>query len=112
MIEHQFVLMWDMYGLEYCEDLTAANQQVVWDKLRDPESQSRARIPNLLHLELRARYNSHRHYEIWTVFADPGITKTDIVRMFEENPQGAAELVRAHGHCFHDDRPQGEIKII
>lgn len=111
MSDHQFVLMWDMYGLEYCEDLTAVDQQVMWDKLKDPDSMSRARVPNLLHLELRARFNSHRHYEIWVVVAQAGITKDQIITMFEENPQKAAELIRAHGHCFHDDRPKDKIKI-
>ena len=49
-------------------------------------------------------YNSQRHYEIWTVNAAPGITRDDIVEMFENNPNTAAEIIRAWGQCFYSDR--------
>jgi hypothetical protein len=111
MSDHQFVLMWDMYGLEYCEDITEIEQQVVWHKLKNPDTASPARVPNLLHLQLRARYNSQRHYEIYLVTAQAGVTKDQIISMFEDNPQAAAELIRKHGYCYHDDRPSHAIKI-
>jgi hypothetical protein len=109
MNEHQFLVMWDMYGLEYCEDLTEISQSIMWSKLR--EETAKVRIPNLMHLQLRAQYNTHRHYEIYVVSAEPGVTKEDIIQMFEDHPQGAAELVRENGHCFRDDRPKQKAVI-
>ena len=102
MNEHQFLIMWDMYGLEYCEDLTAIGQQVAWARLKDEIAQ--VYVPNLMHLRLRAQYNPQRCYEIYVITAEPGITKDDIIGMFEANPQYSAETIREIGHCFLSDR--------
>lgn len=65
-----------------------------------------------MHLELRARYNSHRHYEIYVVDAVNGITREDIVEMFESSPQTAADTIRAKGHCLYSARRNdNQIKI-
>lgn len=61
-------------------------------------------VPNLMHWELRARYNSQRHYEIYTFSANPGIDVEDIREMFESSPQHAADTIRRIGNKIYSDR--------
>jgi hypothetical protein len=77
----------------------------MWQKLKS-EPMSESTIPNYNHLLLRARVNSQRHYEIYSVEATDGITAEDICEMFEADPQGAADTIRRLGHCLHSDRAQ------
>lgn len=103
MSDHQFVAMWDCHGLEYVGDITADQQRRMWEQLKG-ELPSECGIPNLLHLELRARYNSQRHYEIYIFNAQEGISAEDIREMFEADPQTAADTIRRIGHKFYSDR--------
>jgi hypothetical protein len=100
--DHQFVAMWDCYGLEYLGDITAAEHSSTWAALQDKPFE--VQIPNIMHLELRARYNSQRHYEIYIFNAKEGITAEDIREMFEVDPQTAADTIRRIGHKFYSDR--------
>jgi hypothetical protein len=108
--EHQFVVMWDCNGLEYVADITVDNQRVMWEKLQGNETPRHA-YANPQHLILRARYNSQRHYEIYTFNAVSGINEQDIRDMFEDNPQMAADTIRRIGHCFYSDRATQEVAI-
>lgn len=108
MSTHQFLVMWDMYGLECCEDITAASQLKVWNTLRGIPNDT-VRIPNLMHLRLRAQINSQRNYEIYVIDVEAGITVSDITAMFEANPQESANTIRRQGHCVyrkHDELQQ------
>jgi hypothetical protein len=110
-MNHQFIVMWDCNGLEVCCDVTQAQQRTVWEKLRG-ELPSESGIPSLGHLKLRAQYNSQRHYEIYIVEAQEGITADDIREMFEANPQTAADTIRQLGTCFHSDRATTKPVIV
>ena len=104
-MSHQFLIMWCNEGLECCIDVTEDQQRRMWQKLKG-EQVSESAIPNYNHLLLRARYNSQRHYEIYSVEATDGITAEDIQDMFEASPQTAADTIRRLGHCLHSDRAQ------
>jgi hypothetical protein len=82
---------------------TEDQQRRMWQQLKG-EPVSESAIPNYQHLLLRARYNSQRHYEIYSVEATDGITAEDIREMFEASPQTAADTIRRLGHCMHSDR--------
>lgn len=111
-MNHQFLIMWDCHGLEYLVDITADNQRRMWETLRG-ELASESALPNLSHLMLRARYNSQRHYEIYVVEAQEGITADDIREMFENAPQQAADTIRRLGECLYSDRAnQEKVKIV
>ena len=97
--------MWCNEGLECCIDITADEQKRMWQKLKG-EPVSGSAIPNYNHLLLRARFNSQRHYEIYSVEATDGITADDICEMFEADPQSAADTIRRLGHCMHSDRAE------
>ena len=110
MSDHQFVAVWDCYGLEYLEDITEIQSSQVWSTLQGKPVEKH--LPSLLHLELRARYNSQRHYEIYIFNAQEGITADDIREMFEADPQTAADTIRRIGHRFYSDRREDHnIKI-
>ncbi len=108
--EHQFLVMWDCNGLEYVADITADHQRVTWEKLQGRDSPRHA-YANPNHLMLRARFNSHRHYEIYTFNAVEGIGEQDIRDMFDNNPQMAADTIRRVGHCMYSDRATQEVAI-
>jgi hypothetical protein len=111
MSAHQFVAMWDCTGLECIVDITADEHRRMWEQLKG-EFPSKSAVPNLLHLELRARYNSQRHYEIYVFNATDGITAEDIREMFDADPQTAADTIRRIGHKFYSDRrEEHSIKI-
>ncbi len=110
-MSHQFLIMWCNEGLECCIDVTEDQQRRMWQKLKG-EPVSESTIPNYQHLLLRARYNSQRHYEIYSVEATDGITADDIREMFEANPQSAADTIRRLGHCLHSDRAERQRVVI
>ena len=101
-MHHQFVVMWDNQGLEFVGDWTEYSQDKMWSELQDKKPTKT--FVNLMHLQLRARYNSQRHYEIYIVNAVEGITADDIRAMFDADPQAAADLIRERGHKFYSDR--------
>lgn len=104
----QFAIMWDCNGLEAVQ------------RLPDPADTTFALLqgaeppkpPNIMHWELRARYNSQRHYEIYIITAQSGIEKEDIVEMFENDPQGAADTIRRIGHKYYSDRRSEDQVVI
>jgi hypothetical protein len=103
--------MWCNEGLECCIDITEDEQRRMWQKLKG-EPVSESAIPDYQHLLLRARYNSQRHYEIYSVEATDGITAEDIREMFEASPQPAADTIRRLGHCLHSDRAERQRVVI
>lgn len=104
-MSHQFLIVWDNLGLEFCIDITEDEQRRMWQSLRG-EPMSQSSIPNINHIMLRARFNNQRHYEIYTCEAVAGITAEDIKEMFEADPQSAADTIRRRGHCIHSDRAE------
>lgn len=110
-MNHQFLIMWCNQGLECVVDITADEQRQIWEKLKGKPLTETA-VPNVNHLILRARYNTQRHYEIYTVEAVEGITADDIRDMFENSPQTAADTIRERGHCIHSDRASEDRVLI
>lgn len=102
--------MWDMYGLEYLVDWTAGQQQKLLETLKGKDRSFV--LPNLMHLRLRAHFNSQRHYEIYVFEAEEGITADDITEMFKADPQYAADLIRQRGQCYYSNRVQDEERIV
>ena len=104
----QFAVMWDCEGLEAVARVPnpADTTFALLKGAKPPEP------PNIFHWQLRARYNSQRHYEIYIITARPGIDEDDIRGMFEANPQTAADTIRRIGHCFHSDRQTKQPVIL
>lgn len=104
----QFAVMWDCHGLEAVQRVPdPADTTFALLKGVEPP-----KLPNLLHWELRARYNNQRHYEIYVITTTPGIGEQDIREMFRANPQSAADTIRRIGHKFYSDRVQQDQVVI
>lgn len=99
-----FVLSWDMYGLESCINLTEIEHNRILNILADRSSTTTSENPTLNALVLRAKFNPQRHYEIYAVEVDDSITKEDLVEMFKDTPQYAADLIRNRGQKIYSDR--------
>jgi len=108
---HHFVVMWCNEGLEYVGDITADNQRVMWEKLQGRDSPRHA-LANPFHLRLRAQFNPQRHYEIYFIGAEDGISEDDIRNMFLASPQTAADTIRARGECFYSNRAEVDRTVI
>lgn len=109
------MFMWNMYGLEAVKAITE------YEKL-DQENMVRILkgekpLPNHLNSLLRAwvirsRMNPERQYEVWCVDCDDSITEYDWRRMFDDNPQACAELIRKNGICQFNGRGSKDKVVI
>ena len=120
-----FLLSWDMYGLESLVDLTTLENLRVQEEqmrmlkilsdpeARDPGDQTGAALNRAVQgILLRARVNSQRHYEVYTIQVDPSIQERDLWDMFNNNPQLAAELIRERGNKLFSSRMQQDKILI
>ena len=108
MKHNRFVVMWDCNGLEAVE-LLPDPAETTFALLKGTEP---PKPPNILHWRLRAQFNTQRHYEIYVFETVKGITKDDIVEMFEASPQYAADTIRRIGTVFHSDRQTQKVAIV
>lgn len=96
-----FCVMWDCHGLEAVGEIIDPAMKT-WAVLANKP------VPredfNVMHWQMRARFNSHRYYEIYAIGVDGGITQEDIVEMFRADPQYAADLIRSRGEKIYSDR--------
>jgi len=105
---NRFVVMWDCHGLEAVEQLPdPADTTFALLKGAEPPNP-----PNIMHWRLRAQFNPQRHYEIYVFETVKGITKDDIVEMFEASPQHAADTIRRIGTVFYSDRRTQKAAIV
>jgi hypothetical protein len=109
----RYIVVWDQLGLEAVWDLGAAEQQATFDALSGKENTWNQHVGRQIqYFMLRARYNHHRHYEIYVLETDPDITTDSIRDQFELNPQGMADLVRSRGvKVFSDREHTDNVKI-
>ena len=116
-MSHTYLLSWDCLGLEACINISDIDKEIMWDSLKDTgdnsnqgRPQSVGSIVNML--QLRARYNNQRFYEIYVVDTDDTVTADDLKSMFDNDPQGSADLIRQRGRVLYSDRQKaGDIKI-
>ena len=120
-----FLLSWDMHGLESVIDVTEwerrsiqADKERIWgvlssEDLHDPGNPVERNLNQIVTaILLRARVNSQRHYEVYTVQTDATITADDMKQMFEDNPQAMADLVRERGTRLWSDRLKTNSVVI
>lgn len=106
-----FLLSWDCYGIEAVINVSNIEKEAMWHAIGGPQGRELGSTLNAI--LIRARMNPHRNYEIYTVTVDGSITEEDLRQMFEDNPQGMAELVRERGRKIFSDRAKpDQIKII
>ena len=100
-----FVVSWDQTGLECILPVTEITQNGVFEALKIGKSTAIETINKTVGMMvMRARYNTHRHYEIYSFTASEGISESDIRDYFENAPQMAADWVRENGTMIFSDR--------
>ena len=110
-MSHTYVLSWDCYGLEACINISEIEKNTMWKTLKNEDVSRDPNVNQIVSMiQLRARFNSQRHYEIYCIDTEDNISDQDIRDMFEADPQGSAELIRARGRKIYSDR-QEEHKI-
>jgi hypothetical protein len=120
-----YLLSWDMTGLETVLDLTTLEQlkqqeeqmrmmQILSDPdARDPGDQTGKVINRTIQgILLRARVNSQRHYEVYTIQTDPAVSEKDMWELFNNSPQQAAELIRERGNQLYSARANQKTQLI
>jgi len=119
-----FIISWDMTGLEAVVDVTQdlaagelRDQEVLFDILKEPEAnhgnEPWRRINSIIQtMTLRARANTQRHYEIYSIQTVDDIDRSTLERLFEDDPQAAAELIRDRGTKLYSDRIAKRTQVI
>ena len=98
-----FVVAWDMYGLECVLDATELEKQVMWDALANKRTASTI-ARTISAIMMRARVNTQRCYEVYSIHTQSNISSADVTDMFDRDPQCAAETIRMHGTKLYSDR--------
>ena len=107
-----FLVSWDSNGLEAVINITDYEKEAAWATLKDEDTPTNL-SSMVRHLMLRAQANPQRHYEIYTMTAVDGITDEDIRGMFDNDPQGSADLIRNRGNKMYSDRVDKKaVKIV
>lgn len=105
-----FIVVWDMTGLEVVIDVNDLTSE---DTMRALKGEKGSKLgQTLFYLTQRARANNHRHYEIYSIHANTEITRQDMADMFHQNPQAAADLIRARGTKIYSDRASDKVQVI
>jgi hypothetical protein len=107
-IPHVFLFMWDMYGLEFCQDLTVVEKRNMIKALKNEPLE---RPFNLNALLIRARVNTHRNYEVYTMTVEKGISEEEVKIWFNTDPQYAVEQIRERGRRLYGHKQNIEPVI-
>ena len=102
--------MWDMTGIESVIDASAIDSEDTFNRLRDGKSNLLGSLLNRLFV--RAKANSQRHYEIYSINVDECISEDEVMLMFKDNPQGSADTIRSLGAKIYSDRVKEKVQVI
>ena len=104
-----FAVMWDCNGLEAIAEVydPALKAWAILGNKTPPKENF-----NIEHWKLRARYNTQRHYEIYAIGVEGSITQEDLAEMFKQDPQYAADLIRARGERIYGHRRTKKDAIV
>lgn len=116
MTTNAFLFSWDMQGIEAIIPISQYEHHDA-NRLIRILSEKSADSPNPLNgilgmLMLRARANSHRHYEIYAIDCAEDMDEEFWRKMWEDHPQATADLIREKGvKIFSDRLSPGVIRI-
>ena len=116
MTTNAFIFSWDQLGIESIIPIT---QYEKWDQvqlmqiMKDGTSERNPLTQIVNMLTMRARFNNHRHYEIYAIDCNEEMDKEFWEEQWEKYPQETAELIRERGVKLYSDRADStRIKIV
>ena len=115
MTTNAYLIYWSSEGLESVTPVGQYEQIDMDNTFRILQDQDPVRNPVNTIIQtmiLRARFNSHRHYELYAITAADGITGPDIEGMFNTDPNAAAKLIRSLGVKLYSDRADKKRVVI
>ena len=110
-----FLFSWDQLGIESIIDLTAYarwDQEQLLNILGDRPAQRNPARSMVQAILLRARYNGHRHYEVYMVTCDAAMDENYWREQWARFPQNTADVVRVRGHQLWSDRVEEDRVVI
>lgn len=108
-MHNRFLIVWNTLGLEEIVDIQDLEQQDTMNRLKNEPARSIRETLN--YFSMRARYNAHRIYEMYSIHTSEDVSKDDLVDLFEQDPQAAADLIRERGTKILSQRIEGKVKI-
>jgi hypothetical protein len=115
MTKNAFIFGWDQLGIESIVPISQYERIDIDNTMRLLREEPIIRNPLndiIQMLTLRARFNTHRHYEIYAIDCDPGMDEKFWQEQWDKYPQETAEIIRQRGHKLFSDRAQPDsIKI-
>ena len=115
MTTNAYLFMWNCYGIESIVPITQYEDQSkfdMWKILQGKETGKNPLDDILMSMEMRARFNPMRDYEIYAMDCEESITEEDLFAFWDNSPQAAADLIREKGVCLFSNRNQSKkIKI-
>ena len=98
---HRFVLSWDTLGVELVFDIDAEESKRVEAALKGEVYRYQDPSSLLDKTLLRARFNSHRNYEVFAINMPSHLSEDGVRAMFDENFDEMTKLVRKKGLKLH-----------
>ena len=115
MTTNAYLFMWNCYGIESIVPITQYEDQSkfdMWKILKGEETGKNPLDDILTSMQMRARFNPTRSYEIYAMDCEEGITRDDLFDFWDNSPQAAADLTRQKGVCLFSNRnKEHKIKI-
>jgi hypothetical protein len=115
MTTNAFLFSWDQLGIESIVPITQYERIDIDNTMRMLADKPIVKNP-LDHIVrailLRARFNTHRHYEVYSIDCAKEMDEKFWREQWDKYPQETAELIRERGHKLFSDRaPKDSIKI-
>lgn len=115
MTTNAYLFMWNCYGIESIVPITQYEDQQkldIWNILQEKPVGKSPLDDILMQMEMRARFNPMRDYEIYAMDCEEGITQEQLFDFWDNSPQSAADLTREKGVClFSNINKTKKIKI-
>lgn len=113
-----YIVSWDCEGVEFFDEITEHHpdnwaKHHLFDSIKGGAKVEKPLGFSITALKLRARFNTHRHYEIYVFTSDSSISPEEIREWFIADPQSFADWVRAnHSYKILDDRTTKKPAIV
>jgi hypothetical protein len=112
-----YIVSWDCEGVEFLDEITEYHpdnwaKKNLFQSIKDSKKID-CNYPNLFPITMRARFNGHRHYEIYVFTSEDDIGEEAIREWSDTDPQGFANWVREHHtQKLWDDRAKKKPVIV
>lgn len=115
MTTNAYIFSWDMTGIDAIVPITqyeGIDAENILRILKDEPTERNPLNSILQMMIMRARANSHRHYEIYAIDCAFEINEKEWRTQWESDPQAMADLIRVRGEKIYSDRVDKAIQVI